>query len=250
MSPTRGPRARPRPTLDAEQELFSRGAELVVGVDEVGRGSWAGPVSVGVACIDRRTAATGNPPGIRDSKAYSEGRRETAFEEAANWCVIWSVGSATSTECDELGMTAALREATRRALAEVVEKLGRVPDHILLDGSHNYLAGPRRVEADGAVDLTGNGAPPVTTLVKGDQSSLTIAAASVLAKVTRDRYMRSLDHHFPPFDFASNKGYPSPAHQIALAGFGPTAIHRTTWAFMDALPWLRAGILPSLRAER
>lgn len=195
----------------------------MAGIDEVGRGSWAGPVSVGVALLDADRIEGPAPEDLRDSKAYTEARREAAFDEIASWCTAWAVGSATNRECDGLGMTAAVRLAARRALTAVEEQTGHRPDRVLLDGSHDFL---------------GHDAP-TATVVRGDQCCAVIAAASVLAKVTRDRYMRSLDADFPPFDFGTNKGYPSPTHRVALAGFGPTAIHRTTWAYMDGLPWLR-----------
>jgi len=199
---------------------------MVAGVDEVGRGAWAGPVSVGVCVIDSRKLQAPVLEGLRDSKAYSESKREQVFSRVADWATAWAVGSASSQECDLLGMTAAIREASFRALSKVSRLIGSFPDHILLDGNHDFLSelGPERV-------------PAVTTIIKGDQISASIAAASVLAKVTRDRYMRSLSPSFPAFDFESNKGYPSPIHRIALTGFGPTAIHRVSWSFMDSLVW-------------
>ena len=200
------------PSLDVERDLWSSGYEIVVGVDEVGRGSWAGPISVGAAVIpaDRRVYK------VRDSKMLTEAEREALFERVASWCVTWAVGHAGPAECDELGMAEAQRRAARRAL----DGLGISPDAILYDGNWNFT-----------------GSPTASGIVRGDASSLSISAASILAKVTRDRLMRRQDEHYPHWGFDSNKGYPGPRHKAALAYYGPSAIHRRSWVFMDHLPW-------------
>jgi len=200
------------PGLDVERELWNVGACVVAGVDEVGRGSWAGPLTVAVAVIpkDRRVYR------VRDSKMLSEAERERLFDRIADWCEAWGVGHASPEECDRLGMSGAQRLAAHRAL----DGLDAVPDEILVDGSWDFI-----------------GSSNVRTIVRGDASSLTIAAASILAKVTRDRIMRSVAADYPGFDFARDKGYPGPRHRAALAAFGPTPIHRTSWAFMDDLVW-------------
>jgi ribonuclease HII len=200
------------PGLAAEQGLWDAGAAVVVGVDEVGKGSWAGPLSVGAAVIP----TGGRMPGIRDSKQLSEPRREGLFDAIAGWCTAWSVGHASAEECDLLGMSAAQRLAARRA----IEGLNVVADRYLVDGRWDFV-----------------GSQKTTTIVRGDASSLSIASASILAKVTRDRMMRTESSHYPAYGFERNKGYPAPVHRAALAAFGPTPIHRTTWAFMDDLPW-------------
>lgn len=146
----------------------------------------------------------------------TEHRREALFDRIAAWCDAWAVGHASPRECDLLGMSAAQRLAARRAL----DGLGTQTDRILLDGTWDFV-----------------GSPQVQTIVRGDATSLTIAAASILAKVTRDRLMRSLASSYPAYDFDHNKGYPGPKHRAALAAFGPTPIHRTSWSFMDDLAW-------------
>lgn len=210
------------PSLSVEKELWDEGHEVVVGVDEVGRGAWAGPLSVGAAVLprDRRVY------GVRDSKQLSEPRREELFERISPWCRSWAVGHVSHAECDELGMSAAQRLAARRAL----ESLGLTPDVVLVDGSWDFV-----------------GQGTTRTLVKGDARCLSIATASILAKVTRDRLMRSSAEHHPGYDFEHNKGYPCPRHQLALRGYGPTAIHRRSWAFMDSIPWAghRLRVVPS-----
>ncbi len=200
------------PSLSVERGLWEAGHEVVAGVDEVGRGAWAGPISVGVAVLprDRRVYR------VRDSKMLTEVERERLFDRIAGWCVAWSVGHASPEECDELGMSAAQRLAARRAFDE----LGTEPDQVLIDGRWDFVGGGK-----------------TQRLVKGDATCLSIAAASILAKVTRDRLMRAEAESFPGYDFELNKGYPCPRHKMALRAWGPTSIHRRSWVFMDNLLW-------------
>ncbi|HEY2430495.1 MAG TPA: ribonuclease HII, partial [Acidimicrobiales bacterium] len=200
------------PSLAIERQLWAEGREVVVGVDEVGRGAWAGPLSVGAAVLppDRRVYK------VRDSKLLTEAERERMYDRVATWCRAWAVGHASQEECDRLGMSAAQKLAARRAVAG----LGLVPDEILVDGSWDFVGDGR-----------------ARRLVKGDATCLSIAAASILAKVTRDRLMRGEAVHYPVYDFEYNKGYPCPRHKAALRGYGPCAIHRRSWVFMDNLPW-------------
>ncbi len=230
------------PGLRAERALWESGAEVVAGVDEVGRGSWAGPLTVAavVANPDRRIYK------VRDSKMLTATERETLLDRIRAWARAVSVGHATVAECTDLGMADAQRLAARRA----VEGLGVHVDHVLVDGSWDFLtpcpAGPdepgSRDEPGSPDDRGGAGAdrgdgPDVTTIVRGDASSLSIAAASVVAKVTRDRLMVEAAKRYPAYWFASNKGYPCPRHVAALAAWGPCAIHRRRWVFMDGLRW-------------
>lgn len=200
------------PTLAVERELWAEGHEVVVGIDEVGRGAWAGPLTIGAAVLppDRRVN------GVRDSKALTEPEREKLYDKVAGWAKAWSVGHASAAECDRLGMSEAQRLAARRALAG----LGVTPTAVLLDGKWDFV-----------------GLGTTRKIVKGDATCLSISAASVLAKVTRDRIMRGLADDHPCFEFDANKGYPCPRHKLALRGHGPTAIHRMSWAFVDDLPW-------------
>jgi ribonuclease HII len=212
---TTAPKLRPSlkrkaPGLLVERGLSQRGVEAIVGIDEVGRGSWAGPLTVGAAVVplDRRVYK------IRDSKLLTEGEREALFDRIAGWCETWSVGHASPEECDELGMSEAQRLAARRALSA----LDMQPGHVLVDGNWDFVGGATRI-------------------VRGDRTSLSIAAASILAKVTRDRIMRQLAEHHPGYNFEANKGYPCPTHKAALQAWGPSAIHRRSWVFMDHLMW-------------
>jgi ribonuclease HII len=189
------------------------------------------------------------PKGLRDSKQLTEETREAMFDRVAAWCAGWAVGHAGPEECDRLGMTAALRLATRRALDQLAPDL--VPDAVVLDGTFDFVSPPQvpqlfdaqgEVEPDAECDgrdatQAAVWAPPVKTVIGGDARCASVAAASVLAKVTRDRIMRATADSYPPFDFERNKGYPSPAHQRALCGYGLSAVHRRSWAFVDNLPW-------------
>jgi ribonuclease HII len=203
------------PTRTLEKELWADGHEIVVGIDEVGRGAWAGPLMVGAAVLPRGTRVN----GVRDSKMLTEANRERIFDRVAGWCQAWAVGAASQEECDELGMADAQRLAARRA----IDGLSVRPDAAVVDGKWNFLTGQ---------------VPHVEMRVKADMSCLAVAAASILAKVTRDRIMRDLSSSYPHWSFDTNKGYPCPQHKAALQGYGPSAIHRRTWVFMDHyVPW-------------
>ncbi len=207
------------PGLAEERTLWDAGHPIVVGVDEVGRGSWAGPLTIGAVVVpkDRRIYK------LRDSKQLTEFEREALFDRIAEWCEYWAVGHVSPAECDHLGMSAAQKLAARRAIAG----LGVAPDAVLLDGKWDFV-----------------GHPTTLRLVRGDASSLSIAAASILAKVTRDRLMRAQAEEHPAYNFENNKGYPCPLHKTALQGYGPSAIHRRSWVFMDSLVWTGSRRLP------
>lgn len=204
------------PTHSVERSLrATTGAKIVAGVDEVGRGAWAGPVTVCAAVTGLRRP----PDGLTDSKLITPKRRTELAALLTQWVTCHALGHASSEEIDELGMTAALRLAAVRAL----EALPVRPDAVILDGKHDYLKGPWRVR----------------TVIKGDQSCVSVAAASVIAKVHRDAMMAELGGGAPsyePFAFGDNAGYPSPVHKAALHEWGPTPHHRMSWSYLDALP--------------
>lgn len=195
-----------------ETELWHDGKDFVVGIDEVGRGAWAGPLTLGAVVIPRDHRVN----KIRDSKQLTETERGALVDRIKDWATHWSVGHVSAAECDAIGMSQAQQLGAKRAIAG----LGIDPDHVLVDGPWNFVGGPN-----------------VTTIVKGDTISLSIAAASIIAKVTRDAMMRDAAQTFPWYAFASNKGYPCIRHRSALRAVGPSTIHRRSWAFMDGLPW-------------
>ena len=206
-----------RPTRDLERSLHQSGHRVVVGVDEVGKGAWAGPLAVGVAILPTETQEMHEVEAlVRDSKSLSEKKRERIFDDLSQWVPDWSVGMASPIECDRFGMSRAQRLATERALNGLTAR----PDAAIVDGSWDFVS-----------PLV----PHVTTVVKGDTTCLSVAAASILAKVTRDRLMRDLAGEHPAYRFESNKGYPCAWHRAGLFALGPSAIHRRSWAFMDAL---------------
>lgn len=214
----------PAPTTTLERQLRAEGFNCVVGLDEVGKGAWAGPLMIGAAVLRADVLDLDEPAaymgGARDSKQIAESHRDGVFDVVARTAAAWAVGFASAQECDALGMNAAQRLAAKRAL----DQLGVRPDAAIVDGTWDFVS-PHisRVIAE----------------VKADTTCLSVAAASVLAKVTRDRLMREWSMNFPQWHFETNKGYPCPKHRVALQGYGPSAIHRTSWAFMpNFVPWL------------
>lgn len=199
---------------ELEREIAAAGSPLIAGVDEVGRGAWAGPV---VVCAVVARAGFPEPPGgLTDSKRLTAKRRAELATELPGWVAAYAIGSATHEQIDTLGMTAALRLAARAALDQLPQR----PGVVLLDGKHDYIGAPWRVR----------------TAVQADLRSVSVAAASVLAKVYRDTLMAELGETCPDFAFAENAGYPAPAHQQALAAQGPTPYHRLSWSYLDDLP--------------
>lgn len=197
----RAARTRPVPSMRYENALRAEGAELIAGVDEVGVGSWAGPVAVGVVVLRPSTRLY----KVRDSKSVDSTRREYLAAHVKRECLSWAVGFSWPKEIDEFGLSLAQIFAARRAL----ERLCITPEAFLVDGNWNF------VKRDG-----------VRTIVRGDSESVSIASASLVAKVARDALMHQMSGLYPFYGFNSNKGYPSPEHKWALAAFGPSPIHR------------------------
>jgi ribonuclease HII len=204
------------PTFEFESSLHSAGARFVIGCDEVGRGAIAGPVGVGLCLVDPHVGA--HPTGLRDSKMLAEKRREELAPLAAAWARYSAVGLATALEVDTIGIMAALGLAGKRALAQLHELGASIADSVLLlDGSYDWLSpvlkSPLRV----------------TTRIKADRDCASVAAASVIAKVHRDRMMIDYDGVYPGYGWSGNKGYGSTEHYAAIDELGPSALHRLTW---------------------
>ncbi|MFT4287250.1 ribonuclease HII [Nocardioides sp.] len=216
------------PTLRFERALLRGGATRLAAVDEVGRGALSGPVTIGMVVVTAETRTA--PQGVRDSKLLTPQARERLVPRIRRWAVCWSVGHASPTEIDAFGIIPALRLAGHRALAG----LSAPPDLVLLDGNHDYLTppeqdGPPAERHSGDPDLLAD-VPPVLTRVKADLTCAAVAAASILAKTTRDALMTSLHDQHPEYGWAENKGYSAPAHIEALARYGATAHHRRSWS--------------------
>jgi ribonuclease HII len=198
------------PTLALETVLIQSCGGLVCGVDEAGRGPWAGPVSAGAVILNPDDL----PAGIDDSKVLTAERREALEIEIKARAVAWGVGFASVEEIAELNIL----HATGLAMCRAIEAMAVQPVAALVDGNYRF-----KLPCD------------VQTVVGGDGLSLSIAAASILAKTARDRLMIELDAQYPGYGFAGHKGYNAPVHQQALRALGPCPAHRRGWAPIKAL---------------
>ncbi len=197
------------PTLKFERAFWSRGLAHIAGLDEVGRGAWAGPVVAGAVILPRARRPWRALVSVRDSKLLSPARREALCEPICSIALAHATGLATREEIDRLGIVPATRLAMERAVAALTIP----PDALLIDALR--LAG---------LDL------PQAGIVHGDALSLSIACASILAKVTRDRMMVALDAEWPGYAFGRHKGYGTAAHREALHNLGVSPAHRLSFA--------------------
>lgn len=207
-------------TLRVERALLRDAPQgaMLAALDEVGRGSLAGPVAVGVVIVHAGTGPA--PSGVRDSKDCDASTRQRLAPRIHSWAHRSAVGMATSTEIDQIGIVAALALAAARAL----NTTGVRPDLVLLDGKHDWVS---RI-APGS---------RVVTRVQADATCAAVAAASIIAKVTRDAFMVDLAALHPDYGWDANKGYAAPGHVEALARLGPSPWHRVSWR----LPGLSTG---------
>ena len=187
-----------------EQQNFEQGFEIICGVDEAGRGPLAGPVCAAAVILPKNLEI----PGLDDSKKLSDKRRRELFPVIKEQAIAYGIGFADHGEIDEINILQATFLAMERAIAQLSVK----PDLALIDGNRKKDFGI-----------------PVQTVVHGDSLSASIAAASVLAKVTRDDYMLKMAEQFPEYSFDVHKGYGTKAHYAALAEHGPCPIHRMTF---------------------
>ncbi|WP_282846991.1 ribonuclease HII [Microbacterium oxydans] len=210
------------PKLTLERRLLGE-CELIISLDEVGRGALAGPVAVGAAVMDATGARRRVPEGLRDSKLVTEKRRPEVAARAAAWVQASAVGWASAAEVDEVGIMRALGLAASRAVSAVAAQ-GAVLEGalILLDGNHDYVS---------KVHPTPLNVRPV---VKADRDCASVSAASVIAKVARDGYMAELHETHPAYQWNRNKGYASIEHRDAIRTIGLSPHHRASWAIADA----------------
>ena len=194
----------PKPDFQEETKIASKGARIIAGVDEVGRGPLAGPVTAAAVVLDPKNL----PTGLNDSKKLTPKVRERLFDEIMEKAWV-SVAHATVEEIDMLNILYASHLAMERA----VSGLASTPCHALIDGNMIPKALPC----------------PATAVVKGDGRSLSISAASIVAKVVRDRIMVDLAQQHPGYDWEKNAGYPTPAHKLALESLGVTPHHRRSF---------------------
>ncbi len=214
-----------RPSLRLERVLLRDGARVLVGMDEVGRGALAGPVSVGAVALDLQTRS--GPRGVADSKLLTARARTALLPALSTWGLARAVGHASPAEIDELGIIGALRIAGTRALAAVGDQVG-VVDVVVLDGTHDWLTGPAP-DLFSSVEDDVASRPRVVTKARADRSCASVAAASVLAKCERDALMVALHGEHPQYAWEQNKGYGAPEHLAALAAHGPSPQHRRSW---------------------
>ena len=187
-----------------ERGWFAEGVERICGVDEAGRGPLAGPVCAAAVILPPEE----NIPRLNDSKKLTPRVREELYDVITARAVCWGVAFATHEEIDSLNILQATFLAMERAMAQ----LDPAPQLALIDGNRSREFGL-----------------PVQTVVRGDSLSASIAAASILAKVTRDRYMLQMDELYPQYGFAVHKGYPTKRHYAALREYGPCPIHRRSF---------------------
>lgn len=188
-----------------ENEAFNKGYEIVCGVDEAGRGPLAGPVYAAAVILPKNHIVE----GVNDSKKLSEKKRELLFDRIINECVCWSVGTASEKEIDEINIL----QATFLAMKRAVDGLEIVPQLALVDGNKAP-----------SLDAT-----DVETIVKGDAKSASIACASIIAKVSRDRYMLEMAKKYPQYQFEKHKGYGTKLHYEMIEKYGICNIHRKTF---------------------
>ena len=189
---------------EIENGLYLKGFKLIAGVDEAGRGPLAGPVCAAAVILPQGARIE----GVNDSKKLTEKKREALFDIICNTAVAYAIEFVSPTVIDEIN----IRQATSLAMHNAVQNLDRKADHIIIDGN------------DGIPFDT-----PYEYIIKGDARSQTIAAASILAKVSRDRLMRELDREYPEYGFAKHKGYGTKAHMEAIQKYGVSEVHRKTF---------------------
>ncbi|MEE4194288.1 MAG: ribonuclease HII [Anaerolineae bacterium] len=196
------------PTFQYERQFWDRGLIEVAGVDEAGRGCWAGPVTAGAIIFPADERCASLLAGVRDSKQMSPKQREMLLPVIQQNACTWAVGWATNVEIDAYGIV----PATRLAMLRAIESLLVKPQALLIDAVQLFSV-----------------AVPQHSMKFGDALSLSIAAASIVAKVFRDRWMMKADNRFPGFGFAQHKGYGTRQHQQALTDRGASVLHRMTF---------------------
>jgi ribonuclease HII len=212
MTGRRNPARSERPTLDRELQLIRSGQALVAGLDEAGRGAWAGPVVAAAVILNRLEAASLRE--VNDSKQLSPRQRDRLYPIIIEHCIAYGIGQSTAAEIDAIGIV----PATRLAMQRAVEGLSPPPDALIID----------------AVRLPQVNKPQAVFNF-ADSISLSVAAASILAKVTRDRLLIELDAQYPAYQFARHKGYGTQIHRAALQSAGPCDVHRKSFKPISAL---------------
>ncbi len=211
---TKPARASRTASLQHERHYYRAGCRFIIGIDEAGRGPLAGPVAAAAVALPlERQDLSGALRGVRDSKDMSANQREKLSVTIKEVALAWGIGDSSAEEIDSMGIVSATKAAMQRALEGALNGTDWQPDCLFLD----YMLWPERRDI------------PQVSIVSGDQHSLSIAAASVLAKVWRDAQMDELDARYNQYGFAQHKGYGTPSHLRALKQFGPCAVHRQSF---------------------
>lgn len=206
-------------SLHHERHYFRAGYRRIVGLDEAGRGPLAGPVAAAAVALPLERADLAQAlRGVRDSKEMTASQRDRLSDKIKDVASVWGIGQSSVEEIDRMGIVNATKTAMQRALDKALDGTGFIPDYLFLD----YMPWPERPDI------------PQLSIVDGDKHSLTIACASVLAKVWRDQFMRNLEARFEGYGFAQHKGYGTPAHLKALRQSGPCAAHRLSFKPVSA----------------
>lgn len=195
-----------------EKEIYNTGVEKICGIDEAGRGPLAGPVVVAAVIMPRESFIE----GVNDSKKVSEKKRETLYEKIINEAIAWGVGIIEQKEIDEINIL----NATKKGLTMAIKELKVKPDRIIVD----------------ALDRIDTLGIPYTPIIKGDAKCYSIAAASIIAKVTRDRIMRQWDEIYPMYGFEKHKGYGTAMHMQAIREYGLCPLHRRSFTKNIKIP--------------
>lgn len=195
-----------------EEEIYNTGVEKICGIDEAGRGPLAGPVVVAAVIMPRDSFIE----GVNDSKKVSEKKRETLYEQIINEAIAWGVGIIDQKEIDEINIL----NATKKGLTMAIKELKVKPDRIIVD----------------ALDRIDTLGIPYTPIIKGDAKCYSIAAASIIAKVTRDRIMRQWDEIYPMYGFEKHKGYGTAMHMQAIREYGLCPLHRRSFTKNIKIP--------------
>lgn len=198
-----------RPTFEYEEALWRNGILYVAGIDEVGRGALAGPVVAAAVIVPAFSPLEGIWCQVRDSKQLSAAQRQALEKTIQQQALAWAIGSVEAEIIDQVGIA----EATRQAMLEAIAKLAVRPDHLLIDWVNLSKAGIAQ-----------------QSMPKADAKIASVAAASILAKVYRDQIMCEADRPYPNYGFAKHKGYGSAAHLAAIEQYGPSPIHRRSFA--------------------
>ncbi len=236
-------KARKTASLRHERQYYRSGCRFIVGIDEAGRGPLAGPVAAAAVALPlERPDLSRALRGLRDSKEMTAAQREALYEAVKAVATCWGIGHSSAEEVDRRGIVAATKAAMQRALDAALGERGSMPDCLFLDA----MLWPERRDI------------PQVSMVEADKHSLTVACASVLAKVWRDRYMIKLDAKYSQYGFAKHKGYGTAEHLRALRRYGPCAAHRRSFKPVTELisapdnaasPWRQRGGEPVLSSE-